>query len=121
MNKQPYISQVITWVQSQGFESIKANLPENEAFEAPSGYGRQQDDEEFVPDVTGKQFHEKSYFEVILKTHNVNRLVSKLKLMSVLAARNEGHLYLMAPKGHYQFAKKLNKEHALPARLVRLP
>ncbi|MGA0560049.1 hypothetical protein ACO2Q8_25535 [Larkinella sp. VNQ87] len=120
MEKQAYIPQVITWARAQGFEDIKANLPENDDFESPISYGRQQDDEEFIPDVTGKQFHEKSYFEVILKTSRTSRLISKLKLMSVLATRKEGKLYLMVPKGHLQFAKEIAKESQVVAQVVSL-
>lgn len=120
MEKQAYIPQVINWAKAQGFEDIKANLPENDDFESPISYGRQQDDEEFIPDVTGKHFHEKSYFEVILKTNRTSRLISKLKLMSVLATRNEGRLYLMAPKGHLQFAKGIARESQVVAQVVSL-
>ncbi len=120
MNKQDYIPTVISWASSHGFEEIKANLPNDDEFETPISYERQNDEEAFVPDVTGKVFSEKSYFEVILKTDETRQLVSKLKLISVLAGRRGGKLYLMAPKGHYQFAKSLASENHIGAELIKL-
>ena len=120
MNKQDYIPSVISWAEAHGFEEIRANLPDDDDFETPIGYERQQDDEAFIPDVTGKTFGDKSYFEVILKTDNTSRLVSKLKLISVLAGRRGGKLYMMAPKGHYQFAKDLASSNHIGAELIKL-
>ena len=120
MNKQDYIPTVVSWAEAHGFEEIKANLPDDEDFETPISYERQADEEAFIPDVTGKVFSEKSYFEVILKTDKTRRLVSKLKLISVLAGRRGGKLYMMAPRGHYQFAKSLISENHIGAELVKL-
>lgn len=120
MTKQDYIPSVIAWAEAHGFEDIRANLPDDDDFETPIGYERQQDEEAFVPDVTGKTFGDKSYFEVILKTNKTRRLISKLKLISVLASRRGGKLYLMAPRGHYQFAKDLSDDNQLGAELIKL-
>ena len=120
MTKEDYIPKAIAWAESHGFEEIKANLPDDDDFETPIGYERQQDDQEFIPDVTGKVLSEKFYFEVILKTNKTRRLVSKLKLMSVLAGRRGGKLYMMAPRGHYQFARDLMDDNTIIADLVKL-
>lgn len=87
MTKQDHIPTVIAFAQTQGYDEIKANLPNDDDFETPISYERQADDDEFIPDVTGKSLAGKSYFEVILKTNKTRRLISKLKLMSVLAGR----------------------------------
>ncbi|MEZ4905917.1 MAG: hypothetical protein R2822_31205 [Spirosomataceae bacterium] len=118
--KVSYIPKVIDWAGARGFEEIRAALPDNDEYEKPISYDRQTDDQSFVPDVTGKLMHEKSYFEVVMKTDKIDRLISKLKLMSVLAARREGNLYVMAPRGHYQFAKEIVYENQITAELVRL-
>lgn len=119
MNKGNYIPKVAAWAESHGFDDIKANLPDDD-FETPIGYERQQDNEAFIPDVTGKVLSEKFYFEVILKTNKTRRLVSKLKLMSVLAERRGGKLYMMTPRGHYQFVKDLMDDNQINADLVKL-
>ena len=120
MTKQDYIPAVIAWAEAHGFDEIRANTPDDDAFETPVSYERQQDDDEFVPDVTGKSVRGKSYFEVMLKTNKTRRLISKLKLLSVLASRRDGKLYLMAPRGHYQFAKDIMDDNQITADLVKL-
>ncbi len=120
MTKQDHIATVIAWAESQGYDEIKANLPDDDDFDAPISYERQADDEAFIPDVTGKSLTGKSYFEVVAKTDETRRLISKLKLMSVLAGRRGGKLYLMAPRGSYQFAKDLMDDNQINADLVKL-
>ena len=117
MNKEAYIQRVADWAKARGFNDIKANT---EGYDKPITYGRQQDGEAFVPDVTGKQFEQKSYFEVILKTDDVNKLTSKLKLLGQLAAARGGSLYLMVPKGNLPFAKTLVTNTRITAEMVNL-
>ena len=118
MTKQAYVRQAANWAQVHGFIDIKANT---EGYPTPIAYGRQQDGQSFVPDVTGKQFDQKSYFEVILKTNDVDYLVSKLKLLYQLASQSGGQLYLMAPKGHVPFAKSLVTDSRITAEVINLP
>ena len=117
MDKQAYIPKVADWAKARGFSDIKANT---EGYEKPITYGRQQDGEAFVPDVTGKQFDQKSYFEVIVKTDNVSHLISKLKLLGQLAAVRGGQLYLMIPKGNLPFAKTIVTDSRVTAEMVNL-
>ncbi len=116
-NKQTYIDQAANWARSHGFIDIKANT---EGYPKPIGYGRQQDGQSFIPDVTGLQFEHKSYFEVILKTSNLDELVSKLKLLSQLTSMGGGQLYLMAPKGHLPFAKSIAVGNRIVAEVINL-
>lgn len=118
--KDLYIDQAIAWVESHGFEEIRTKFCSDVAYKTPVSYDRQQDEEEFIPDLTAKRIVSKSYFEIILKTKEVNRLISKLKLMGVLAARREGKLYLMVPKGHYQFAKTIVDDNQIMGKIVKL-
>ncbi|UFH54862.1 hypothetical protein [Spirosoma sp. KNUC1025] len=117
MTKQAYVEQVAHWASVRGFLDIKANA---EGYQKPIAYGRQQDGQSFVPDVTGKQFDSKSYFEVILKTNDVDYLVSKLKLLYQLATLHGGQLYLMAPKGHSPFAKAIAANNRIEAEVINL-
>lgn len=117
MNKQAYIQRVADWAKSRGFVEIRANI---DGYEKPITYDRQQDSESFTPDVTGKQFDQKSYFEVILKTNDINPLVSKLKLLGQLAAVRGGQLYLMAPKGNLPFAKLMRADCQITAEVIHL-
>lgn len=116
-SKQAYIDQAANWARVHGFVDIKANT---DGYTKPIGYGRQQDGQSFVPDVTGLQFEHKSYFEVVLKTSPLDELVSKLKLLHQLASLHGGQLYLMAPKGHLPFAKSLVATNRLAAEVINL-
>ncbi|MCK8495624.1 MULTISPECIES: hypothetical protein [Spirosoma] len=117
MRKQTYIQQAANWAKAHGFIDIMANA---DGYPTPGGYGRQQDGLSFIPDVTGKQFEQKSYFEVILKTSPVDELLSKLKLLSQLALLSGGELYLLAPKGHLPFAKSVAIQSRITANWVIL-
>ena len=117
MSKQTYVDQVANWARIRGFKDIKANA---EGYEKPIAYGRQNDGQSFIPDVTGNQFDHKSYFEVILKTNDVDYLISKLKLLYQLASLSGGQLYLMAPKGHVPFAKSLVADSRITAEVINL-
>ncbi|GAB3984518.1 hypothetical protein GCM10028806_59590 [Spirosoma terrae] len=118
MNKQVYVQQVADWARIRGYTDILANV---DGYAKPKAYGRQQDGESFVPDVTGKQFDQKSYFEVVLKTNDTDYLIAKLKLLYQLATRNGGQLFLMVPKGHSLFAKAIASNSRVPAEIIVLP
>ncbi|MBD2752962.1 hypothetical protein [Spirosoma validum] len=117
MTKQAYIEQVANWARIRGFSDIQANA---EGYQKPNGYGRQQDGQSFIPDVTGRQFDHKSYFEVILKTTDPDYLVSKLKLLYQLASLSGGQVYLMAPKGHLPFARSIAANSRITAEVINL-
>ena len=117
MTKEVYVRKVADWARKRGFVDIKANA---EGFTLPIVYGRQQDGQSFMPDVTGQQFDQKSYFEVILKTSDVDYLTSKVKLLYQLATLHGGQLYLMAPKGHVPFAKTIVTNSRVTAEVVNL-
>ncbi|GAB3032721.1 hypothetical protein [Spirosoma pulveris] len=120
MSKQAHILKVVDWVQKHGYNDIRANA---EGYQTPITYGRQQDSEQFIPDVTGKQFDQESYFEVILKSDaaEAKHLLSKLKLLSQLAAVKGGKLFLMSPRGHRSYAKEVLVETNVVAEVINLP
>lgn len=115
--KTPYIKQAADWARRHGYTDIKANT---EGYSAPSGYGRQHDGQAFIPDVTGQQFDQRTYFEVILKTMDQDYLVSKLTLLAQLAALHGGQLYLLSPKGHLPFTKSLVATNRISATVINL-
>lgn len=70
-----------------------------------------------VPHITGLKTGGKSYIEVALKTDMVHDMVSKWKLLSLLAARKGGKLYLLTPRGHKRFAEELVKDYNVNAEI----
>jgi hypothetical protein len=106
--KQKVLPEVVEWVKMQGFEEVKANI---DGIKNPIGYKRKRDDDFFTPDITGFSFADKSYFEVVTKVPRPTRLITKLILLSTLAAQNSGKLFIIAPKGHYNFVRNLVAEN----------
>ena len=107
----------IQWVKKHGYHDIKAN---HESYEAPVQYRPANDGEPMIPDVTAVQSNRKSYFEIAVKSENMTTKISKWKLLSTLAQRKGGKLFLLAPKGHKAFAEKLVKQHQLSAEIIAL-
>jgi hypothetical protein len=115
-HKQELLPSVVRWAKTQGYENIKANL---DGYTKPKTYKREVDADDFTPDATGFNFSEKSYFEIIFKTDSPLRLITKLKLLSQLAAINAGKLFVIAPKGHVSFAQKLVNTNNITATVIR--
>lgn len=107
-----YFEKAIDWAKKHGFSNIKANFEE---YEKPDHFTKPGDDQPYIPDVTGLKTGGKSYFEVAMKVENMERRVSKWKLLSTLAARRGGTLFLLAPKGHKRFAEDIVRNHHLNA------
>lgn len=107
-----YFEKALDWVKKRGFSNIKAN---HEEYETPGQFNRPGEDDPVIPDITGLKTGGKSYIEIATKTEDINRKVSKWKLLSTLAARKGGKLFLLTPRGHKRFAEELVKDHNLNA------
>jgi hypothetical protein len=118
MSKNDLFEKAISWAEKKGFSSIKANFGE---YEAPVQYTKSGEEETFTPDITGRKRGGKSYFEIALKADNMQREITKWKLLSTLSAIKGGRLFLLAPSGHKAFVERLIKKHNLNAKLVYLP
>lgn len=118
MVKEPYFPQALTWAQKRGIYDIKANW---EDYETPSQFSKKDEEKPFIPDITGKSTGRKVYVEIAVKTDDIDRSISKWKLMSTLASMRGGKLILLAPKGHKAFVNRIMKKHQLQnAQLVDL-
>ena len=107
-----YFEKAIDWAKKRGFSNIKANMEE---YEKPAQFSKPGEEAPYIPDITGLRTGGKSYIEIAVKTENMNRKVSKWKLLSTLAARKGGTLFLLAPRGHKRFAEDIVKDHHLNA------
>lgn len=107
-----YLERALDWTKKRGFSNIKANHDE---YETPGSFSRNGDEDPFIPDITGLKTGGKSYIEVATKTTDVTSRVSKWKLLSMMAARKGGQLYLLAPRGHKRFAEDIVKVYNLNA------
>lgn len=116
MSEKNWTQQAVKWVKRKGFTHIKANI---EDFEPPSKFTK-KDGDTFIPFITCKKSYKKNYVEIATKTDNIQRSISKWKLLATLAAMKEGTLYLLAPKGHITYIRQLVKQYQLNAEVVAL-
>jgi len=107
-----FFEKAIDWTKKHGFSNIKAN---SEEYEKPSPFIKPGEETPYIPDITGLKTGGKSYIEIAMKTENMERKVSKWKLLSTLAARKGGTLFLLAPRGHKRFAEDIVRDHHLNA------
>jgi len=116
MSEENWINKAIDWVKQKGFTNIKAEVAD---FEPPTKFTK-KDGEIFAPHITCKKGYKKNYVEIATKTEAPQLAISKWKLLSTLAAMKEGTLYLLAPKGHITYVRKIVKQYQLNAEVIAL-
>ncbi len=121
--KEAFYRKITNWANKKGFENIKANV---EGYETPKSFTRQANTEDaaaVTPDATAVNHGVKYYFEIAMKPNDRSirqRLISKWKLLSFLAERKGGKLYLFAPHGNKSFTQKIIEQYGIKAQFVSL-
>lgn len=120
--KVDFYKKITNWANNKGFRNIKANT---EGFETPRSFTKKDsEEEEIIPDITATSFGSKYYFEIVTKpTQNKikQNLISKWKLLSLLAERKGGKLYLFAPHGNKSFTQNIMSKYKIKAKFISLP
>ena len=118
MSKKNYFTDAIEWVQNKTNKSIRANY---QGFEKPKSFINRSTQEEICPDITYTTSNGvKHYTEIALKKENARKLVTRWKLLSLLAAKKHGKLHLLAPRGHKMFTKRLINKYNINAAIYSL-
>lgn len=116
--KEKWLTQVIEKIiEPKGYDSFKANL---EPYERPAPLVQNGTGDVFTPDITAVRNNQKSYFEIAQKGEDINRIVSKWKLMSTLANMKGGKFYLVSPRGHFKFTEDLVSKYHLEPNIIKL-
>ena len=106
------MEKALEWVSKRTVSDLKASF---DGYENPSAYTNQSSNEDVRPDISfvkdGKRYH----VDIALKSDEKRQLVSRWKILSVMATMKGGKLYLLAPKGHKMFAQKLVANHQIEA------
>jgi hypothetical protein len=105
-----------SFVSRGGYTEIKANI---EGFETPSALSGKGNDDRVVPDITAVKRGGRWYIEIVKKDAEVEKTISKWKLLSMLGKARAGGLILIAPSGQYAFAERLIKKHDIPAQIIK--
>ncbi len=118
MNKDPYYKKAIAWVKNKSPQKLKASI---EGYESPKAFINKSTEEEVQADIafstTGGFRH---YTDIALKTDKVQKLVTRWKLLSIMAKMKRGKLHLLAPKGHKMFTERLVDKYNIDAMVYRL-
>ncbi|GIV30875.1 MAG: hypothetical protein KatS3mg030_670 [Saprospiraceae bacterium] len=111
--QEKYLDQAIQWVKSRGFTNIRSIHDE---FESPAEFSRSGDDDDSMrPAITALSTGGKNYIEIAVKAEDMQRQITKWKLLSVMAARKGGKFYLLTPRGFKRYAENIVREHNLNA------
>ena len=106
-----------SFVSRGGYTEVKANI---EGFETPSALSNKESEDRVVPDITALKRGGRWYIEVVRKDSEIEKTVSKWKLLSMLGKARNGGLILMAPSGQYAFAERLIKKHDIQAKIIKM-
>ncbi len=111
------IDKAIDWALKNGFSDIKAN---SDQYETPKSYRKPGSDDPFIPDLTGIRMGNRSFVEIAEKSDNIERKISKWKLLDTLANMKNGKLYLLAPHGNKAFVDRMIKKYHIEAKVVSI-
>lgn len=113
MKKDIYLDKAVAWAQKKSMDTVKSIA---EGYEKPNSFESTDNDKSVQPDITFiTQGGAKHYTEIALKSEDSRSLVTKWKLLSVMAAMKKGKLHLLAPKGHKMFTQKLIDQYNINA------
>ncbi|WP_235295814.1 hypothetical protein [Portibacter marinus] len=114
--KKKYLEKAMSWLSSKSYSELKSI---GEAHEDPKCFSNKRTGDTVQPSMSFRSKRGgRSYLDIALKTDKVQSLVTKWKLLSTWAKMKSGQLYLLAPKGHKMFTKRLVKKYDLDAKVV---
>lgn len=117
MSESSKLERALNWVKKKGFSNIKST---HDDYQSTRSFTLVEGEQTVSPHISAERMGTKSYFEVATKTDEVSPLVSKWKLLSVLAARRGGRLFLLAPRGHKSFTQSICNRHLPNAEVIYL-
>ncbi len=100
-----------------GYSEVKANI---EGYDTPTALSSKDNEDRVVPDITAFKRNGRWYIEVVKKDGEVEKTISKWKLLSTIGKAKGGGLILFAPSGHFAFAERLIKKHDIPAQIIKM-
>ncbi len=116
--KDDYFEKALEWVKAKPFFSIKANF---DGYESTKIFKSTSSEEEIQADISFQgNGGVKHYTDIAVKTSNTRNLVTRWKLLSLMASIKRGKLYLLAPKGHKMFTERLVEKNNINALVYSL-
>ena len=116
--KSNYFSKAISWIQKKSTESIKSKV---DGYEDPKSFLNKSTNESIQPDFSfTTKSGAKHYMDIAIKSDQKQKLVTRWKLLSLMASMNSGKLHLLAPRGHKMFTKRLVDQYNINAKISSL-
>lgn len=113
MDKQAFVERATNWINKKPTSDVKSKF---EGFEDPKSFLSRQTQEYVQPDFSFVTHGGAKHFtDIALKSENSRSLVTKWKLLSLIASMKRGKLHLLAPKGHKAYTEKLVQTHNINA------
>jgi len=104
-DKQVFFDPALEWISKKSGSEIKALT---EGYEPPRAFTNKETGEQIQADFSFVSMGgARSFTEIALKSEKPRDLVTRWKLLSMMAGMKRGKLYLLTPKGHKMFTKKL--------------
>ncbi|GGG38724.1 hypothetical protein GCM10011414_05020 [Croceivirga lutea] len=102
-----FLEKSISYLQSTGFENIKADL---DGFESPKSFYQKNGDIELTPDIVATKNGRKFYFDISLKSSRSKLLKTKWVFLDTLSRMKSNKFKIITTKGHYKFTDNLLNE-----------
>lgn len=116
--KQNYFSKAVKWVEKKSISSMRAKA---DGYDEPKSFLNKRTQESVQPDLSfTTKSGAKHYTDIALKSEQKQKLVTRWKLLSLMASMNSGKLHLLAPRGHKMFTKRLVDQYNINARVSSL-
>ncbi len=112
------MDKAISWASGRAVVSLKAN---HDDYEAPKAFINKSTQEEVQADLSFKTPGGGKHFtDIALKSDKPQKLVTRWKLLSLMASLKNGKLFLLAPRGHKTFTEKLVNKYNINAVIYSL-
>jgi hypothetical protein len=105
MNKKLWFPKALDWVERKTIGQIKAIA---EGYDDPKTFYNKTTKETLQPDISFEtQNGSKHFTDIVIKNDDSQKLVTRWKLLSMMASLKRGKLHLLAPRGHKMFTRRL--------------
>ena len=111
------IKESIEYLERLGFQNIKADM---DGYETPKSYKKKGSDISVTPDIVAEKAGRKHYFDISLKSDNVELLKSKWRFLDVLTRMYDHRFRIITKHGHYNFTDELLNELNIKKNLIKL-
>ncbi|HZW63047.1 MAG TPA: hypothetical protein VFF15_05295 [Flavobacteriaceae bacterium] len=99
-----FLKDSINYLESQGFENIKADV---EGFESPKSYLKKGSNITITPDIVAEKEGRKHIFDISLKSSKPKLLKSKWVFLNTLSGLKSQRFKLITTRGHYKFTNQM--------------